>query len=297
MPPKKKAKPIGQKREKTKTAKARPPKPQKNAKAQQTGPKTVRKLRLNRFQRKGQNGILTIIGGSRRYHGAPLYAIQAAAPFVDLIYFYSPEKDNAWIARKMKTKSRAFITVLNRIELNAAVEKSGAVLAGNGLGENPSNKKLVNGLLRKFPLKKFILDAGAMIVADKKLFRNRAVLTPHAGEFLRCFKKKASAEEAKKQASKNRCVILLKGKTDFITDGKGTFKNTTGNRGMTRGGTGDVLAGLVAALSTQNPLLLSAEAGAYLNGLAGDLVAKERKAFTADDVAARLPEAMETAHK
>jgi len=259
------------------------------------GPAHVRQLRLNRGAHKGQNGVLTVIGGSKKYHGAPLYAIEAAAPFVDLIYFHSPEKDNHWILRQLKPKSKAFITVEGKSGLLAAVAKSDAVLMGNGLEENAANKALVNGLLRSFPNKVFLLDAGAMMLTDPKLFFGRAVLTPHAGEFKRRFGLPASAKNARIMAAKTGCVILLKGAIDVITDGQSEWQNVTGNAGMTRGGTGDVLAGLVAALATQNDAYLAAQAGAFLNGLAGDLVAKKHRVFTADDVAHALPEALETA--
>ncbi len=259
------------------------------------GPAHVKALRLNQGARKGQNGILTIVGGSKKYHGAPLYAIEAAVPFVDLIYFHSPEKDNLWIARQLKTKSRAFITVEGKDELRAAVAKSDAVLIGNGLEENAANKALVNGLLRQFPNKVFVLDAGAMMLADSRLFSGRAILTPHAGEFKRRFGLAATAQNARKMAAKTGCIILLKGVIDAVTDGKQEWRNVTGNAGMTRGGTGDVMAGLVAALATQNDAFLAAQAGAFLNGLAGDLVARKRRVFTADDVAAALPDALETA--
>lgn len=260
------------------------------------GPAHVKALRLNQGAHKGQNGVLTVIGGSKKYHGAPLYAIEAAAPFCDLIYFHSPEKDNHWVARQLKAKSRAFITVEGIKELQAAVAKSDAVLMGNGLEENAANKTLVNGLLRQFPNKVFVLDAGAMMLADKKLFKNRVVLAPHAGEFKRCFDLQASAANAKKMAKAHDCIVLLKGPdADVVTDGKTEWRNVTGNAGMTRGGTGDVLAGLVAALTTQNDSFLAAQAGAFLNGLAGDLVAKKHRVFTTDDVAQALPYALETA--
>ncbi len=261
------------------------------------GPGQVKALRLNRGQTKGQNGVLTVIGGSKQYHGAPLYAILAAAPFVDLVFFHSPEKDNQWIARQLKPKSRAFSTVDAGKDLEAVVRKSDCVLVGPGLEENAADQELVNGLLRKFPKKKFALDAGAMMLADKRLFKNRAVLTPHAGEFKRCFGVAATEKNAKAAAKKHTCVVLLKGRVDIVTDGERLFRNFTGNKGMTRGGTGDVLAGLVSALATQNELFLSAQAGAFLNGLAGDTVAEKHLAFTAEDVAKALPAALEKARR
>ncbi|MBI4360153.1 NAD(P)H-hydrate dehydratase [Candidatus Micrarchaeota archaeon] len=259
------------------------------------GPGQVNALTLNRGAHKGENGVITVIGGSNQYHGAPRYAVEAAKSFCDLVYFYTPSKKSMFL-EGMKTKSRAFST-LKKSQLHTAIQKSDCVLMGPGLEENAANKKLVNGILTRFPKKKFVLDAGAMMMADKKQFSSRACLTPHAGEFKRCFGLEASASNAKAMARKHQCVVLLKGKVDVITEGWKTFENVTGNAGMTRGGTGDVLAGLVTALSSQNDLFLSAQAAAFLNGLAGDWVARRQRMFSADDVARALPEAYEKALK
>lgn len=84
------------------------------------------------------------------------------------------------------------------------------------------------------------------------------------------------------------------GAYDIISDGKGWKYNKTGNRGMTTGGTGDVLAGLVGALlALGNSPLRAASAGAFLNGLAGDMVKEEMgENFTALDVAEKVPQAV-----
>lgn len=257
------------------------------------GPGQVKVLQLQHGSHKGENGAITVIGGSTQYHGAPLYAVDAAKAFCDLIYLYNPS-NNLDFLNEMKSKSRAFST-LQKNQLDAAVKKSDCVLVGPGLEENAANKTLVNDLLQKHPKKKFVLDAGAMMLADKKQFKHRVVLTPHAGEFKRCFGVKATLGNAKAMAKKFHCVVLLKGKTDVITDGSKAFQNFTGNPGMTRGGTGDVLAGLVTALASQNDLFLSAQAAAFLNGLAGDLIAQRHRMFSADHVAQALPDAYEKA--
>ena len=89
-------------------------------------------------------------------------------------------------------------------------------------------------------------------------------------------------------------MILLKGPYDVISDGKTWKYNRTGNRGMTTGGTGDVLAGLVGALlALGNGPLRAASAGAFLNGLAGDMVKGELgENFTALEVVKKVPHAV-----
>ena len=90
----------------------------------------------------------------------------------------------------------------------------------------------------------------------------------------------------------------MKGRVDFITDGKRLAANRTGNAGMTKGGTGDVLAGLAAALATKNGLFEAACAAALVNGAAGDALFK-RVGFNynAGDLIEALPVAFERARK
>ncbi|MFH1106268.1 MAG: NAD(P)H-hydrate dehydratase [Candidatus Micrarchaeota archaeon] len=238
---------------------------------------------------KGHNGILTIIGGSSKYHGAPLLCVQAASRFVDLVYFHSPEREVASLVRRMREKSKEFIVVQRR-ELDARVRISDCVLVGNGMAADSLTGELVNGLLRRHKKKMFVLDAAAIRVVDRTLLGPNCVITPHANEFYALFGVAHDPREILRQASRYGCVILFKGKHDFISDGKTIWRNITGNAGMTKGGTGDVLAGLTAALCCRNDPLDAAKAAAYINGLAGDLLyQKVRHAFNAGDLANELP--------
>src|SRR3989338_3128181 len=114
---------------------------------------------------KGQNGVLLVIGGSGKYHGAPLLAIKAASRFVDLVYFYSPAKLNHAVLAKMKSSSNCLIS-LPKKDVFSVAAKCDCILIGNGLELNARNKRLVNALLRKFPHKKIVLDAAALHLAD-----------------------------------------------------------------------------------------------------------------------------------
>ncbi|MFH1442988.1 MAG: NAD(P)H-hydrate dehydratase [Candidatus Micrarchaeota archaeon] len=235
---------------------------------------------------KGQNGVLTIIGGSRKYHGAPLLAIKSASRFADLIYFHSPEKNNLDLLRFLKTHKCTFIAIERR-ELEKTIEKSDCVLMGNGMEINGANRKMLNSVLAKFGDKKFVLDAGALHMVEKKLLSPNICITPHVIEFNSLFNKPANQKNVFEKAYEYKCVILLKHpEADIVTDGKELFTNKTGNEGMTKGGTGDTLAGLVAAFGCKNPLFIAAKSAIFLNGFAGDLLKHERGThFDADDLA------------
>jgi NAD(P)H-hydrate epimerase len=244
------------------------------------------------LSRKGENGMVAVIGGSRQYHGAPILAVRAANRFCDLVYFHSPFGLNNALVKRMKFEV-AEVIVVDSARLARAVERSDCVLIGNGMAVNANTKRLVNGLLKKFWGKKFVLDAAALHVVDKKLLSPRVGVTPHAGEFKALFGVEASAEQVFKQAKKYGCVVLLKRPAgDFISDGKRLFVNETGNAGMTKGGTGDCLAGLLAALACKNDLLTAACAAAFANGAAGDLLLKEKGFnYNASDLIEALPRA------
>jgi len=245
---------------------------------------------------KGDNGKVLIIGGSEQYHGAPILAAKILSKIVDLVYFASTPENNELI-KKMRSRLAEFIAV-GRSDLQEYARKSDVILIGPGLGAGKAEEKLVNGLLKKFKAKKFVLDAGALPVADKKLLGKNVIITPHKQEFKTLFRISGNKENAGKMARRHKCVIVLKGKVDFVCDAQRCKENMTGNAAMTRGGTGDVLAGLIAGLAAQNDLFLAASAGVFLNGLAGDrLLKKKGRMFSASDLVKELPRTLKWCEK
>lgn len=251
---------------------------------------------------KGQNGKLCIIGGSRLFHGASLWALKVASRIVDMVY-YSSIATNKQVAEKLKSEIFDFICV-PREEVKNYIKESDTVLIGPGLMREKLTTDLTKRLLFKFPNKKWVIDAGSlqMMNADwlKKL--PHVIITPHAKEFQKLFGIRRDAVSApdpsttktvSEMAKKYGCVIVLKGPTDIVCSPKDCASNTTGNEGMTKGGTGDVLAGLIAALACKNDLFLSASAGVYINGIAGDnLYKKVGPYFNTTDLCDQIPKTM-----
>jgi len=237
---------------------------------------------------KGQNGVVLIIAGSEKFHGAPLFAAKIASKIVDLVYFSSVPENNELIKR-LKSKLCDFIAVPQEEAFEAA-EKADAVLLGPGLGVSEETKQLTNDLLKKFPNKKFVLDADALKVLDKSLLNKNCAVTPHKEEFKELFGVEDSKETVVQMAKKYGCTVVLKGAEDCVSNGEELRINKTGNAGMTKGGTGDVLAGLIAALATKNDLFLAACAGVFINGAAGDRL-KERVSYyyNASDLIEEIP--------
>jgi len=255
---------------------------------QKIGPGEVKALYKPPFDsRKGQNGQLMIIAGSKRYHGALIFATKMAAKIVDLVFVSSTVENNE-IIKKIRSKLAEFI-VVPRDKVEKFIKRCDAVLIGPGMGISEETRNITNYLLKKYPNKKFVLDADALKLANPRLLGENCILTPHAGEFQEFFKIKATPKNVAKMAEKYNCIIVLKGQVDVICSGLRQAqainyslsevqrsrraickKDYAGNAGLTKGGTGDVLAGLIAALACKNDLFLSACAGTFLLGKSGE---------------------------
>jgi len=242
---------------------------------------------------KGDFGRLLVVGGSETYAGAPSYvALAALRTGVDLAFVAAPTK----IAYAISSISPDLITLKltgdhfnpsNLPQIRSALEKSTAVVIGPGLGNHKETLEAVRKLFELVhELKKpTLIDADAIGVygASKTRFDTPLVLTPHPGEFEELTGQKPrmelmeKIEDVKKAARDKRATILLKGTVDVISDGDRVKLNYTGNPGMTVGGTGDVLAGIVGALLSQGYAPMEASSsGAFVNGAAGDIVRCEK---------------------
>ncbi|MEW6035188.1 MAG: NAD(P)H-hydrate dehydratase [Candidatus Micrarchaeota archaeon] len=226
---------------------------------------------------KGENGRLFILGGSRRYHGAPALSILAARRFVDLVYFYPAERGPHLM---QAVKSIPEVIVVDGYDL---VGKADCVLFGVGMGEAHIIFRVPDA--RRW---KLVID-GDGLKRVKAHVPAGSILTPHEGEFRALFDMEGTAANVKRMAAKHRCVILKKGPVDIISDGKKVARNAVHNPGMTKGGTGDVLSGLVAALACKNDSFTAAVAAAKINGMAGNILMKRYGYnFCASDLADTL---------
>ncbi|EHM54162.1 putative YjeF domain protein [Cardiobacterium valvarum F0432] len=180
-----------------------------------------------------------------------------------------------------------------------------AVLIGCGLGTHPDTAGFIADLSTRYHDHAILWDADALnlIARDSVLQQHlppRSILTPHPGEFARLYGKALAHDceripAAQALAARMGAVIVLKGKYSIISAPDGTTViNPTGNAGMAKGGSGDVLAGLTAALLAQGYAPFPAAClGAYLHGLAADLALETSaiNSLTASDIIAAIPAA------
>ena len=248
---------------------------------------------------KGENGRLLICAGSARYHGSLILAIRASVRFCDLVYIYCPELggDNLALVRKLKAATPNIIILASSRALSSFLPRIDAILAGPGWEENAGNRRLLSRILKT--KKPIVLDAGALRMIKPKDLRVGILITPHGGEFKQLFGTRVTADSVRTMSKKFGCVILAKGPIDFISDGARLRSNTVHHVGMTKGGTGDVLAGLCASLlADHNQAFEAACAAAYLNGLAGVRLSKKMGThYSSADLADKLPLAARSMEK
>ena len=262
----------------------------------------VKKLmERKKTSRKGENGRALIIGGSPEYVGAlTLAGLGALRAGCDVVTIAAEEKV-AWTVNRYapdlithKIKGTLY-TVKNAKEMVKFAEKFDAVLIGNGITRKAD--KFCQYFIKKSPRPK-VIDADALKSLSFKDFSN-SILTPHETElemmlvnsnkeFLLPKLRESNAKEKAEILQgnlryflQNDNVLLVKGPTDIIISRNKIAFNRTGNQGMTKAGTGDVLAGLVVGfLAKTQDLFKSAVAGSFINGYVGDQLLKKKKGYS-----------------
>lgn len=249
---------------------------------------------------KGQNGKLMIIGGSHLFHAASLWSLEVASRIVDMVFYSSVPENNA-LVEKAKEEFRNGI-IVPRGRIDDYIAEADCVLIGPGLPRkegkevgDDDTQELTTRLLKKYPDKKWVVDGGSLQVIAPEEIPANVILTPHKGEFLKLFESRIKnhelwQENVSAMAKKFNCIIVLKGPTDIVCSPTECMEIKGGNAGMTKGGTGDVLAGLVAALACKNDPFLAAVAGSFINKKAGEELAKRVGIyFNASDLAQEIP--------
>lgn len=257
---------------------------------------------------KGENGRVLIIGGSVDYYGAPLLAgLGALYSGADLVYLYVPEC-NFDCSRSIypdfivKSYKGDYLDESHAGEIIEFGKKVDSVLIGPGLGKNDKVKAGVLEIVKKLRIPT-VLDADAIPVLKKIQkfpLEQPIIITPHSNEFRNLVDREVDFKSGDSKsvillrsiAMDLHINVLLKGYIDYVSSDEGVVEiNKTGNAGMTVGGSGDVLAGMVATfLAFGMEGFDAARCAAFYNGKAGDYLTKKKGfAYSSSDLALALP--------
>lgn len=265
---------------------------------------------------KSQNGKVMLIAGSKLFHAASIWPLSVMSRICDMVFYASTTENNEIVA-KMKEQFLNGI-VIPRDKIGNYIEEAEAILIGPGLTRTEEKLKptedydlknleelddivddgvktyyLTKHLLKKYQDKKWIIDGGSLQMMSPEWLLDLSqtpILTPHKGEFLKLFGLEPNEQSVSEMARKYNCVILSKGEVDIVAAPTQTVIVKGGNSGMTKGGTGDVLAGLTAALYSKNDAFISACSASYINKKAGESLEKSMGLyFNATDLANQIP--------
>jgi NAD(P)H-hydrate epimerase len=262
---------------------------------------------------KGTFGTVVVVAGSRGMSGAAvlcgLGALRGGSGIVRLVVPQGIQPTVAaanpcYLTDGVAEDAAGRLGAAARQRLLEQVAGADAAVVGPGLGQSADLAALLAAVLDQTPTP-LVLDADALNNlrdrGDRLGHRKGAVIiTPHPGEFARLTGSDIATVQADRQGHAVRyavqagVTVVLKGHGSIVTDGRLLYVNGTGNPGMATGGTGDVLAGLTAALLGQGlEAFPAARLGVYLHGLAGDLAADDlgETSLIAADLPNYLPHA------
>jgi len=261
---------------------------------------------------KGLFGRVLVIGGNQDMIGAPVLAGTAALRMGSGLVQIAVSKQNLAASISITPELIGLgldATVASTKRLLESAVKADVLIVGPGLGVSPLAGKRIEALIRMD--KAMVIDADALnyLAGLKKWpakFRAKAVLTPHPGEMKRLAKllgiKEVPADDAGRIDLALRAakawgqVVVLKGHCTVVSDGDHVYLNRTGNSALAKGGSGDVLSGIIGSLIGQGASPFDAAvSGCWLLGRAGDGAAEEYgiRGVLARDVIDDLPNAID----
>lgn len=260
---------------------------------------------------KGENGKLLIIGGSELFHAASKWSLDIASKFVDMV-FYSSVPTNNELVKQAKAEFWNGI-VIGRKQIESYLAEADCILIGPGMDRSMETTQTVNHLVSHYPDKKWVIDAGGLQEIDPQLLRPTMIITPHKSELIRVLEKtslqsieldrlqhlssplsEADATFVSELLKKIQSpTTILKGPIDYVFSDERIIAIEGGNAGMTKGGTGDVLAGIIAALYCTHDATTATVVGSIANKQAGELLYEQvGPYFSASDLVRAVPVAL-----
>lgn len=266
-------------------------------------------LPLDEKSHKGDLGKLVICGGSKNYIGAPLLAEMSAFAMrsgCGLCTLAVPDFLLDSVRQRVITSSLFGLEcndeniIFDKNNWDFLLNKTNAITIGMGFSDGEADK-IVDNILQNSNAN-IVLDADGLVQACKTIgnFQNRAILTPHIGEFSKItglpieFVKNNMQNCAVQFAKARNAVVVLKSHQTVITDGDKVFVNNTGNAKLSKGGSGDVLAGIIGSVLARNQNLIeSAKAGCYILGRCAEISSINEYSHLATDTIDCIPKVLD----
>lgn len=254
---------------------------------------------------KGTFGRVLAVGGSFAMSGAAYFCAKAAyRTGAGLVQIMSPKENRVIYQAQLPEALLALYDTdaLDEGAIKNAVCRANSVAVGMGLGTDDTAKSILKWVLEAVSSPP-VIDADALNILSVcpelwELVPRGSIITPHPAEMSRISGLTVDqvcadiAGTAANFAKEHSVICLLKDHNTAISDGERTAINTSGNSGLATGGSGDVLAGIIAGLLAQGCKAFDAAAlGAYIHGLAGDIAARRLSEYSvmASDIIDSLP--------
>jgi hydroxyethylthiazole kinase-like uncharacterized protein yjeF len=233
------------------------------------------------FSNKSDYGHALIIAGTKGRMGAAVISARACLRTgVGLLTVCVPQDERS-ILQSVIPEAMLLMREMHEYDL----DKFSTIGIGPGIGTDKASEELLTDIMLKFN-KPLLLDADALTIisANKKLIHKipaKTIITPHHAEFDRLFGVHQNNDDrintAIKKAKEHNIIIILKNHITVITSPEKIFYNSTGNAGLSKGGSGDALTGMITSFLAQGyKPLNAAKISVYLHGLAADLTLKEQ---------------------
>jgi NAD(P)H-hydrate epimerase len=270
--------------------------------------------RKNKASHKYQNGKVLIIAGSKDYTGAPQLVAQAAIKSgAGAVYLAFPEQFRHLISSELiepviinYNSPEGYFNSKAIEALIDIIEKVDVIAIGPGISKNHTTLDAVIQLFKKYPDKLFVVDADAIIalkiLINEQYKLNNFIITPHQKEFADLIGisvdnlNKNLLEICQNFVYTTKAYLVLKsGRTIIFTPDDKIYINPTGNVGMAKFGTGDVLTGIISSFISQSKFIESSLiSSVYLHSLSADLLQNEKTeySYTATDIIKNLPQAI-----
>lgn len=253
----------------------------------------------------GMSGAIALAGRAALVSGAGVVKLAVPDTVFNIVAGATPEI----MTVPLSTNRSGRLSLDADGQIAETGKKASVLFIGPGLGRSATIDRIVEKTVGRFGNdKKMVIDADALMFLNGKRLTadgGSIILTPHSGEFARLTmrptppesEREARIEAAKRFASEQKVIVVLKGYRTIMTDGVQVAINTTGNPGMATAGSGDVLTGVISALLAQHCTAWdAARLGVYCHGLAGDLAASQlgQLSVTASTIIEFLPQAFTT---